>query len=275
MSVRSNSSGDQLVAAASLGLSTGQFRLCGWIDLLSDRNDFGGFAGFGSEATDGTTKALFGVDSSGTALGGFATSGQHSGGTIALSLSTWTFVVMSESTGNDWIIRAFDDSASTTPIGSLVGHDLLDDFTTADNVVIGQMVTGEWADFEACNFKLVIGGSDWTDAECRTESQLFEVQAAKGGTVFGSWRLEDTDDDTDGLRDGSGAGHHLTNTGFVNGSSRPNQLQTLTSSPATGLAESGPSLTPLLGGLFRKMFARPRGYARRPSGLWIPECALT
>ena len=234
MSVRSNGSGDQLVATASLGLSTGQFRLAGWFKLISDQNNFGGFAGFGSENMDATTKVLVGVDSTGTALGAFATSGQHSGGTVALTVGVWYWIVMSRSTTNDWIIRVFDDSTSTTPIGTLTGADLTDDFTTADNLIIGQLVTGEWGDFETCNVKLVIGGSDWTDAECRTESQLFEIQALKGGSAYCSARLENTDADTDGLNDGSGAGHNLSNTGFVNGASRPSQLESIASVVLTG-----------------------------------------
>jgi hypothetical protein len=78
------------------------------------------------------------------------------------------------------------------------------------------------ADMEIQNLK-VHTGVKWTDAQCRTESQNYDIQTA-GGTDTYCWKLIDTDADTDGLNEFAGAGPNLTNSGCVNGASTPTQL---------------------------------------------------
>lgn len=226
MSVRSNSSGDNLLAAASLGISTGAFNFGFWVKLIADRNDFSAFVSMTDNPAGSTVHFISTTEGDGTTLTAFTNAGEVGAALdFAMSVGTWYWVVIGRDGSSNFQYRVFDDSASTTPLDTDTVTSFTEDFSACDNFIVGQLFAGEWSDAEFANVK-VHTGVYWTDAQCRTESQNFEVQTG-GGTVFGSWRLEDVDADADGINDGSGGGHHFTNTGFVAGASRPTQLEAI------------------------------------------------
>lgn len=230
MSVRFNGSGDNLAVAASLALTTGAFSFGGWAKLISDRNVFSDLFGAVDTPASPTDYLLALCDSTGNNAAGYSTSGNT--GATALTVGTWYYIVI-DRTGTTFRIRIFDDSTSTTPVGSGTITDSRN-YTALDNFIIGEASTGEWPDAEIACVRAHIGVS-WTDAQCRTESQKLTPQTG-GGTIYGNWKLETTGADANGINDSGGGAHHLTNTGCVNGASRPTQLesagstQTLTAS---------------------------------------------
>jgi hypothetical protein len=121
--------------------------------------------------------------------------------------------------GTTTTIAIFDDSTSTTPVGSGNAGSASGSLTTLDWLIVGQTVSGEWADAEYANIKVHVGVA-WTNAQARTESQHSAKQTG-GGTWYAACSLQSL---AAGLTDSSGAGHNLTNTGCVDGASNPAQL---------------------------------------------------
>lgn len=234
MSVRSNGSGDNLLAASSWGVTTGAFSIGFWAKLIADRNTFSDLVGFGDTASGPASYLSIATQTDGSSLTSYDhTAGElFAGNPAELTVGTWYWVVVSR-TGSDMALRVFDDSTSTTPVQSDT-ESAATDYAALDNFVVGQLFSGEWSDAEFQNVK-VHNGVEWTDAQCRTESQNYEIQTA-GGTKWASYRLIDVDADSDGINDGSGNGRHLTNTGFVAGASTPAQLASGTNPVGTDTA---------------------------------------
>lgn len=102
-------------------------------------------------------------------------------------------------------------------------------YSTLDTILIGQTGNGLAAlNGEVCNFKVVTGVA-WSDEESRVEMRHFGIQKT-GGTERYAFRLEDTTDTFAGLRAIPVPGQAtaaLTNTGVVDGASRPTALEPL------------------------------------------------
>jgi hypothetical protein len=228
MSVRLDGSGDRLSVAASLGLSTGAFSVGLWIKQITDRNQSVNFFVAGDTVPDAADFIGLATDTDGTTMRGFSTGGNS--GPYASSIDTWYYAVVSRDGGGGFLKRIFDDSTSTTPVDQ-DGYTDSGDYSALDTFVIGEMFSGEGPIAEIACVRAHIGVA-WSDAQCRTESQKLTPQTG-GGSIYGNWKLETTTADADGINDSGGGAHHLTNTGCVNGASRPSQLEAAGGGPLT------------------------------------------
>lgn len=217
MSVRSNGSGDNLLCAVSLGLTTGAFTAQIYFNNLTDLNKFIDILGFGSEALDPATSLQTGTTTNGTsiaAFGGGGTPTEH-----ASAVTTWYVVVLSRNGSNTLRLRVFADDASTTPIHETTATDGVN-YSALDNILVGTLFTGEWPDAEFENCKIWIG-AELTNAECRADASSYAV--VRTANSFFAVELQNTNADTHGLN-GTVGGLNFTNNGFVNGASTPAML---------------------------------------------------
>lgn len=138
------------------------------------------------------------------------------------STSTWYWCVVSRESGV-MLLRIFDDTTSTTPLGS---NNIAEttDWTTINMAWVGyEAAIGNLAAVgQFTNFK-VHTGVVWSDAECRTESQKFGIQKS-GGTDRLCWGLETLDANSYGINEFNG-GSAMMNNGAVVGANRPSQLE--------------------------------------------------
>lgn len=231
MSIRFNGSGDNLAATllASLTIGTGDFSLGMWVKNISDRTTVeADFFLLGDAAASPTTYVYAYADFSGIFLFGGNNTGALATGT-GLSVGTWYYLVLSRVSGV-LHIRVFDDSASTTPVVDGTVADTVN-YTTLDGVILGAAIAStRWPNAEAEAFKIHTGVS-WSNAQARTESQFYAVQTA-GGTNKLAWRLHTV---AAGLTE-LGGNTSLTNTGCIDGASRPTQLE---AAPSGGSAPIG------------------------------------
>jgi hypothetical protein len=223
MSLRSNGAGDNLQYNEAIAFGTGAFSSSCWVKLIADRNTFSNWFGFTNAAPggaaserincssggDGTTPRLAGNQITPTDMSGFT-----------MTAGTWYYVVLLRS-GDNHILNIYDDSTSTTPVGTLtLGLPAAYNYGSSLTFFwVGQFFTGEWPDAEFASAKVHVGVA-WSNAQARAESQSLEIETA-GGTAWGAWSLADT---STGLNDLTGNGRTLTNTGLVNGASSPAQL---------------------------------------------------
>lgn len=233
MSIRANGSGDNLLHAASWGVSTGSFSNGIWVKQINDRNAIVNFMAFGDAASDPSDLLMLGTQSDGTGAVVYDIDGSHFSPPPTITVGTWFWIVFGRS-GSELSLRVFDDSTSTTPVYSEVTGTVATDYSALDNIIIGQAFSGEWPDAEFTNAKSHVG-VHWSDAQCRTESQNFGIQTG-GGTAWGAWGLESIAHGVEGLQDLTGNGRTLTNTGCVDGASRPTQLEAATSGGTTPTA---------------------------------------
>lgn len=225
MSVRCNAIGQHASLAQALSIGTGNFFMGAWVRGES-AND-GTFYSLIDSAWDAgeTDFAWMRALTSNTILRGH-TNGVFIGGYTSASLSTWYYAALTRD-GTTLRFRVMDDSASTTPLYDATATDS-SDYDTLDNIHLFSRVNGEYLNGEMCSVKLVVGGSfTLSDAELRTESQNLDI-VKSGGTLRYTWKLENTDADTDGFNEASGSGPNFTNTDLVNGASRPSQLESAT-----------------------------------------------
>jgi hypothetical protein len=242
MSVRANSAGDQLSVATTMTVGTGAFSQGCWVKLISDLNRNADLFGMADTLTDPTVYQFSATDVDGTGALCFSShEGTIPGTAQQLTVGTWYWLVQSRDGSNNWHFRVFDDTTSTTPLVTLTKA-AVGDWTTFANVFVGQVFTGESPDAEFENHKLH-DDVEWTDAQCRTESQNYDIQTG-GGTAFCSHRLKTTATTIDGLNDNTGNGRNLANTGFVNGASTPAQL----SSGAVTYGPAGRGMSPYIFG---------------------------
>jgi Concanavalin A-like lectin/glucanases superfamily len=223
MSVRSNGSGDKLQVNSALGIGTGNFTFAGWVKFSTIRAANVFFATDSDGGTNGEVGIYTTVDPSINGSSGGGTDPVWSSAPIP-AVDTWYYLVLSRSgTGaGGFRLRAFDDSFSTTPIKDVTGTCAVDFTGVLSFYTLSEFFSGEWNDAEYVNHRVHVGVA-WTDAEARAES-LSYTPVTGGGTVYGNWKLKDTDADSDGINDSGGGGHNLTNTGFVNGVGTPSVL---------------------------------------------------
>lgn len=236
MSVRSNGSGDNLVATLP-AVPSGAFSLGVWVKLISDRNTYSNIVSFQNASVPaGVFNCTTDVDGTTVSYYNSQTGAYNTGGP-SLSIGTWYWVVVSRDGSDTVSVRVFDDSTSTTPTGSFTdASETLG--STLDTIVVGETTSGEWADAEFRNVKFH-DGVEWSDAECRTESQSAGVQTAGGGNKVAA-DLQDTDADAAGLNDLEGS-NNFANTGFVNGASDPAQMSSAdTAAPGVSITPNGP-----------------------------------
>lgn len=153
----------------------------------------------------------------------FSNSNQGNGGTYNLSNTTWYYIVVSRASGTTIRFRVFDDSTSTTPLfNDTVGCTV--NYNALTNLFFGNRGGGfdPAALVELASYKIYTG-AEWSNAECRLESQKFDIQKS-GGTERLAWGFETTAADAFGLLERNG-GDAFTNTGAVNGANRPTQLE--------------------------------------------------
>jgi len=223
MSVRSNGASDQLSVASAIGIGTGAVSVGFWHKIITDRNTYTELVNLTSATPTGTVNFSINSSATGTAIHGQSVAaGYFETGSYDLAVGTWYWIVLSRS-GTTLRQRVFNDTTSTTPLSDVTVDDGAQTLSGAVIAILGPgyAPSTEWCDAEYANFKIHVGVA-WTDAQCRTESQTKGIQTA-GGTKYGSWRLYDTDADTDGINDFEGS-RNLTNSGMVNGASEPTQL---------------------------------------------------
>jgi hypothetical protein len=149
-------------------------------------------------------------------------------GAYTLTLDTWYWAVMSRAgTGAGQArLRVFDMSG--TKVHQTTGTDG-GTYSAMDNVWYGESGMGyPTANVEVCNGK-VHTGVEWSDEQCVVEMRHFDNQVT-GGTDRIAIRLEDTTATYDGRIAIPKAGQSaitLTNSGAVNGASRPTILEPL------------------------------------------------
>lgn len=224
MSIRANGSGDRLTVNAALGITTGDFSVAVWAKLITDRDTYSDLFGIQTDDQDpaGSIHLDTLVDGTSVLLYDNVGGGGDSASSYGLTAATWYWIVLAR-TGNSLTARFFDDTTSTTPLATLTATSSPGgDLSALDWFSIGQTFTGppiEWCDAEFANAKVHVG-VNWTNAQARAESQHTLTQTG-GGTWWLAARLTNL---SIGLTDNSGAGHHLTNTGCVDGASSPSQL---------------------------------------------------
>lgn len=223
MSIRSSGAGNLLTAAAAWGVGTGAFSIGFWVKLISDRNTYVDFVGFAPDPPPPANYFSLGTAVDGTTPTLYATSLTDLPTTQSLTVGSWYYIVLSR-TSTTARLRIFDDSTSTVPTNEVTAtaSGWATDWSAYDNFIVGEMFANEWIDAEFRNIK-VHNGVEWTNAQCRTESQTAGIQTA-GGTPWGAWDLQDIDADATGINDLTGNSRHFTNTGFVNGASEPAQM---------------------------------------------------
>lgn len=219
MSIRSVTGLDLLDLTFNPSLGTNDFSMGMWVKRYSDRNTYAIlFVMCTAEMSPASWMGLFLVDN-GTQLmigcgPGTWTSGYE---TVA---DTWYWGVASR-TGGVLTCRVFDDSASTTPLGTYTAPNT--ENYTFTRVRIGDCwgTNTYYLDGELANAKLHIGTA-WTNAQCRAESQTFAPQNNDGTRL--SYKLENNSNTVHGIQE-AGSVNNFPGTTFSNGSSRPSQLQ--------------------------------------------------
>lgn len=221
MSVRLNDTADYLrTTFPALTIGTGVFSVTFWIKLISDRNAASDIAYITDQINPSAgTRIGYGTDTDGLDILVFP------GGAGPLSASTdiWYGCYFGRDVSNHHWIRMFPDSSSETALIENWGT-RTDNWTTIDNLLIGNRGAADGAaDMEIANLK-IITGVFLSDAQCRAELDNFAIQVG-GATEGYVWELEDVDADSHGLNERSGSGYNLTNSGCVAGASRPSQLE--------------------------------------------------
>lgn len=226
MSVRISGVGDRLVNS---GIDVGEndFWIGGWfkcINLSAGESDV--IALNGAE-TGASSYIVLGLLSDGSAWKYDSVVGDHDTG-YNITENTWYYAVL-QCSGTALSIRLFDDSTSTTPLGTASGTGA-GDLSAFTYIILGRCFTGQDFDGEVEAWRAVTG-EVLTDTQARAESQSYDYVLG-GGTIYGNWRLKDVDADDDGINDSSANSNHLTNTGCEAGASTPTQLA---STPAAAL----------------------------------------
>jgi hypothetical protein len=249
MSIRAQQAGDNLLNATSIGVSTGDFSIGIGVKLMSGLSAYQDFVGIGSEFPFNTSAyaylslndagEIFGETGASPGAGPWDTTPGY-----AVSATTWYWVVLSR-TGGTLRRRVWSYSdLSTTPLSDQTVADGSRDLSTCDNFAIGDIIgVTSPPDAEFCLAKVHIGVA-WSDAQAKAESRFYNTQTG-GGTWFIAAGLRNITADAYGINDRSGAGHHLTNTGMVNGASSPSILEQVFE--PTGLEATGELGTAVLG----------------------------
>lgn len=206
----------------TLGTGTTSIALMGWVRRKTDPNAFRTIMALENE-NDGTPTLSYVVfvNTNGDDLTAFGGSGDQDSGADASDVWLHVSYLYNGGTG-DLTITVLNDSTSTTPLGTNTVNNPGFDPSTMIYLMIGAAETSVCLDMEFTSIKLITGLT-FTAAELRTESQFFAKQKASGTAL--AWRLETSAADTNGLNEIGGAGPNLSNTGVVNGASRPGQLE--------------------------------------------------
>ena len=225
MSIRVDTSTDTLRATVgSVFSGTGPITFGVWVKPMVDPNASRMFYRFWNAST-GNGLGL-GTNGGGDFIHGLALGGTGIGD-YNFTNGVWYYCVTSRDNGANATFRIFSDSTSTTPLNGATGESIADttNYSGVDDIYFGDDGDGTAGyDAELESWK-VHYGVEWSNAQCRTESQFYTPQTAGGSTKY-AIRLSDIDADTDGIVEYASA-FTLTNSGVVNGASRPDQLEAL------------------------------------------------
>jgi hypothetical protein len=222
MSVYLDTNTDTLRATLSTPLTFGTsiISVGMWIKPITDPNAARMFARIWNASTG--FGVGFGTNSSGDFIHGLALGGTGVGD-YAFTNGVWYWAVVDRDNGSLAQFRIFADSVSTTPI--VAAETLADttNYTSVDDIYLGDDGDGTTGYVCEVTCLKVHTGVQWSNTECRTESQKFDIQTA-GGTNRLAWGMETIDANSFGLNERGGE-TTLTNSGVVNGASRPSQLE--------------------------------------------------
>lgn len=151
----------------------------------------------------------------------------------SISAATWYWVDAIRDFGGSWTCRIFDDSTSTTPLGSLTHGDDSANWSGMDSILIGQATNTD----PSCIMKIVNPkvhtGVLWSAAQSRTEARYYGIQTA-GGSDRLCWRFNSIAATTDGINEIAGAGPNFTNSGAITDAGVPTNLSEFGSSTPLG-----------------------------------------
>jgi hypothetical protein len=248
MSIRLNSQGDYLetVLTPGLTISTGSVVYGHWAKRIVDTNTYCNIVtlspaagAFPALATlyDTNGDDFIAVYSDGTGTSFLLTA------TYPIVTGDWVWMVQSRSGSSVSHVRLFDDTTSTAPFFSSSYSDPHDYASLLDTIGLGWTTAygGNNINGEIALLKIQTGVS-WTDAEARLESQKFLIQKA-GGVERYSFGLETTSSVEYSLKATEGGNYTFSNTGAVNGASRPTQLENVPSPFHYDPAQVKPSTT--------------------------------
>jgi hypothetical protein len=218
-----NTTTDKLQGAGP-AISTGQFVVGFWIIWQSGGGEIWKLAN-----DDVPTGAFLSFEISGAgALQLFSQNG--SSDTTNLTADVYKYIRIYRAGDGHIRFAVFPDSTSTTA-----------DFVSGDFDVSGDSLSlslrgfgtafGNSAPLMTIEAEKTKTGYVWSNAETRTESQTYAHQSGSG-TAFSACYLSNTDADSEGLNDTVGS-NHFTNTGCVDGTGHPGQLETLGGGPLT------------------------------------------
>jgi len=235
MSVLFADAGDRLAINDAPVPGTGDFFMCGWFYLTSlpGGGNFYDLCGLYADETGSESYFSIAIDGSTNYLNFFGDDTDTETVAYALSAETWYYVYFWRAAGGNFGIDLFDDSTSTTPLGSCSGDDGADNLGSYDWLNLGRAFTGEDFAGQMVAWRLVNGVTLATDTQIRAESQAYDYVLGSG-TLYGNWRLKDADADDDGTDDSSGNSNDFTNTGVANGSTTPTQLAAAASAAVGG-----------------------------------------
>jgi len=222
MSVQADGTGDFLtyVNGDNFAPGTGDFNIGFWLYINTDEDSVNDVFLIGGTIGSGPVLGVY-TTSSGTNLELAHPDFTNIASATSLSTATWYYVVGSRG-GTTARLRIFDDTTSTTPINGANGETstgFTTNITTYDSMRVGEWWAGDTtlpAEWEKLSIDV---GTEWTNAQCRTESQSYDYTQA--GTEWGTWELTNVDADANGINDTSGNARNFTNSGMVAGSNGP------------------------------------------------------
>lgn len=220
MSIRFDTNTDILTTTfvTPLTVSTGSLSLGYWILPTTTTNAWRCV----QELVNAGTTQIFGTYMQPGSNTINSNSNQGNGGTYNLTNTTWYYITVSRNSGTTIRFRIFDDSASIIPLfDDSVGCTV--DYTSLITALFGNGALFDPSPLmEITSFKIYTG-AEWSNAESRLESQRFDIQKSGGADRY-AWGFESIDADIYGLGERSG-GPSFNNTGAINGTYRPAQLE--------------------------------------------------
>lgn len=226
MSVRFDTTTDNLTStfSSSLSIGVGDLTVGYWIRPTSTNN---AWRSVQMLFNVGFTQ-LFGTYEQPSSNTINSNTNQGNGGTYNLTNATWYYIAVSRASGSTIRFRIFDDSTSTTPIFTDTTACTVN-YTGIISSLFGNHALLDPAPLVEITSYKIYTGAEWSNAECRTESQTFNIQKS-GGIESYAWGLETIDNVAYGLL-GLNGEPSFVNTGVVNGSFRPTQLELPGSGP--------------------------------------------
>lgn len=227
MSVRLNGTADQLIATQGVSIGTQAYTIATMFKRMSDLNAVSDLFYLGVDAAGTYPNIGLYFSADGTSLVG--TYGSDSTiGSYATTQDIWYWGVFSRAGTGAGAARLRVFGMDGTKLHETTGTDG-NTYNSMDTIIYGESGQGNnTMDGEVCNGKIHTG-VEWSDEQCVVEMRHFDNQVLAGNDRI-AFRLEDTTNTYAGLKAIPKAGQSaitLTNTGVVDGASRPSALEPL------------------------------------------------